>query len=34
MVPLCMNGQVKHANDMVLHGIKPRIFNKQNKFGG
>jgi hypothetical protein len=22
------------ANEMVLQGIKPRIFNKLNKFGG
>ena len=28
-----MNGQVKRANDMVLQGFKPRIFNRLNKFG-
>jgi hypothetical protein len=28
------NGQVEHANDIVLQGLKPRIFNKLNKFGG
>ena len=28
------NGQVEHANDMVLQGLKPRIFNLLNKFGG
>jgi hypothetical protein len=28
-----MNGQVKHANDMILQGLKPRIFNRLNKFG-
>jgi hypothetical protein len=28
-----MNGQVEHANDMILQGIKPRIFNKLDKFG-
>ena len=27
------NGQVEHANDMILQGRKPRIFNKLNKFG-
>ena len=27
------NGQVKRANDMVLQGLKPRIFNQLNKFG-
>jgi glycosyltransferase involved in cell wall biosynthesis len=27
------NGQVEHVNGMVLQGIKPRIFNKLNKFG-
>ena len=26
------NGQVKRANDMVLQGLKPRIFNQLNKF--
>jgi transposase InsO family protein len=30
----CMNGQVERANGMILQGIKPRIFNKLNKFGG
>jgi hypothetical protein len=29
-----MNRQVERTNDMVLQGIKPRIFNKLNKFGG
>ena len=29
----CTNGQVKHANDIVLQGLKPRIFNRLNKFG-
>jgi hypothetical protein len=29
-----MNGQVECANGMVLQGIKPRIFNKLNKFVG
>jgi hypothetical protein len=28
-----MNGQVERANDMILHGLKPRIFNRLNKFG-
>ena len=27
------NGQVERANDMVLQGLKPRIFNQLNKFG-
>ena len=27
-----MNGQVKHANGMLLQGLKPRIFNWLNKF--
>jgi hypothetical protein len=27
------NGQVEHANGMVLQGLKPRIFNKSNKHG-
>jgi IS30 family transposase len=27
------NGQVEHANDMILQGLKPRIFNKLNQFG-
>ncbi|XP_066385370.1 uncharacterized protein [Miscanthus floridulus] len=28
-----MNGQVERANNMVLQGLKPRIFNRLNKFG-
>ena len=28
------NRQVKRANGMVLQGLKPRIFNRLNKFGG
>jgi hypothetical protein len=28
-----MNGQVEHANGMILQGLKPRIFNQLNKFG-
>jgi hypothetical protein len=28
-----MNRQVKHTNGMVLQDLKPRIFNKLNKFG-
>jgi hypothetical protein len=27
------NGQVERANDMILQGLKPRIFNRLNKFG-
>jgi transposase InsO family protein len=27
------NGQVERANDMILHGLKPRIYNNLNKFG-
>jgi hypothetical protein len=27
------NGQVKRANDMILQGLKPRIYNDLNKFG-
>ena len=27
------NGQVEHANGMLLLGLKPRIFNWLNKFG-
>jgi len=27
------NGQVERANGMILHGLKPRIFNRLNKFG-
>ena len=26
------NGQVERANGMILQGLKPRIFNKLNKF--
>jgi hypothetical protein len=26
------NGQVEHANVMILQGLKPRIFNDLNKF--
>ena len=29
-----MNRQVERANGMVLQGLKPRIFNRLNKFGG
>jgi len=29
-----MNGQVKRTNGMVLQGLKPRIYNRLNKFGG
>ena len=29
----CMNGQVECKNGMVLQGLKPRIFNRLNKFG-
>ena len=28
----CMNGQVERANGMLLQGLKPRIFNRLNKF--
>ena len=28
------NGQVERVNIMVLQGLKPRIFNRLNKFGG
>ena len=28
-----MNGLVEHVNDMILQGLKPRIFNQLNKFG-
>jgi hypothetical protein len=28
-----MNGQVERANCMLLHGLKPRIYNDLNKFG-
>ncbi|XP_039818801.1 uncharacterized protein LOC120681372 [Panicum virgatum] len=27
------NGQIERANGMILQGLKPRIFNKLNKFG-
>jgi hypothetical protein len=27
------NDQVEHANDIILQGLKPRIFDKLNKFG-
>jgi len=27
------NGQVERDNGMILQGLKPRIFNRQNKFG-
>ena len=30
---LCMNRQVERTNVMVLQGLKPRIFNRLNKFG-
>ena len=29
----CTNRQVECANGMVLQGLKPRIFNRLNKFG-
>jgi hypothetical protein len=29
-----MNEQVDRANSMILQGIKPRIFNRLNRFGG
>ena len=29
-----MNRQVERVNIMVLQGLKPRIFNRLNKFGG
>jgi hypothetical protein len=28
------NGQVERANGMILQGLKPRIYNDLNKFGG
>jgi hypothetical protein len=28
-----MNGQVERTNGMILQGLKPRIFNRLNKFG-
>ena len=28
-----MNRHVERANDMALQGLKPRIFNRLNKFG-
>jgi hypothetical protein len=30
---LMTNGQVEHANGMILQGLKPRIYNDHNKFG-
>ena len=30
----CPNGQVERANGMALQDLKPRIFNRLNKFGG
>jgi hypothetical protein len=27
------NGQVERANNMILQGLKPRIYNDLNKFG-
>jgi transposase InsO family protein len=27
------NGQIERANGMILQGLKPRIFNRLNKFG-
>ena len=33
MVDPQTNGQVERANGMILQGLKPRIFNKLNKFG-
>ena len=30
----CTNGQVEHANGMVLQGLKPRIFDRLNKYVG
>ena len=30
----CTNSQVNHANGMVLQGLKPRIFNRLNKYAG
>jgi transposase InsO family protein len=27
------NGQVERTNDMILQGLKPRIFDRLNKFG-
>jgi transposase InsO family protein len=27
------NGQVEHANGMILQGLKPRIYNDLHKFG-
>jgi transposase InsO family protein len=30
---LMTNGQVERANDMILQGLKPRIYNDLNKFG-
>ena len=28
------NGQVERANGMILHGLKPRIYNRLKKFTG
>jgi ribonuclease HI/transposase InsO family protein len=33
VAPLMTNGQVEHANGMLLQGLKPRIYNDLNKFG-
>ena len=30
----CTNGQVKHANGMVIQGLKPHIFDRLNKYAG
>ena len=30
----CTNGQVERANGMVLQGLKPRIFDRLNKYTG
>ena len=30
----CTNGQVECANGMVLQGLKPRIFDRLNKYAG
>ena len=30
----CTNGQVERANGMVLQGLKPRIFDRLNKYAG
>ena len=31
---LCTNGQVERANGMVLQGLKPRSFDRLNKYAG